>query len=388
MALNFHRNIPLLYIYSILIKRVSMPIIILYFLLNNLNYTQIGILAAVMAVTTMITEIHGGIFADLYGKKYSLMLHSFFGMMCMFFYFIGDSFYYFVVASFMYGLAGTFITGTRNALLYDTLLQTNDTSSFKKYNGRMLLYSHLVNALVLLVIPVIYTYNVKFPFLIGIAFYIASFIVAYYFIEPPIAKTNRRFSDYNRKFVAAVKEIVFSKKALFALLMMTVVYASLYMSSEYTQPLLLISGLQVIYFGIVYTLMRALMGFGGWFTHKLEKYFSNTSLLIAGSGFIVLAFLGHWLGAGIVIIIAILLKKFFEGLTRIILEEDINKNIKSENRTTILSISSLVRNLLTALLVLSFGTLADFIGVQKIFGYAIIAFIVLILIVFFFLKRD
>ena len=106
------KNIPLLYIYSIFIKRVSMPIIIIYFLLNNLSLTQVGILAAVMAIATIITEIHGGIFADIYGRKLSLALHSVFGILTMFFYFIGNSFEYFLIASITYGLAGAFISGT------------------------------------------------------------------------------------------------------------------------------------------------------------------------------------------------------------------------------------------------------------------------------------
>ena len=85
MKPNYYRNIPLLYLYSILIKRVSMPIIVLYFLLNNLNFTQIGILAAVMSIVALSTEVHGGVFADLHGKKTSLILGSVMGALTMFF---------------------------------------------------------------------------------------------------------------------------------------------------------------------------------------------------------------------------------------------------------------------------------------------------------------
>ena len=62
-TLNYFRNIPLLYFYSIFIKRISMPIIVLYYLINNLSFTEIGTLAAVTALIHMSTEIHGGIFA-------------------------------------------------------------------------------------------------------------------------------------------------------------------------------------------------------------------------------------------------------------------------------------------------------------------------------------
>ena len=93
-----------------------MPIIVLYFFFNNLSFTQIGILAAVISVISMATEVHGGIFADIHGKKTSLILHSVFGTLTMLFYFVGDSFSWFLLASVMYGIAGAFISGTRNAL--------------------------------------------------------------------------------------------------------------------------------------------------------------------------------------------------------------------------------------------------------------------------------
>ena len=133
MSINYSRNIPLLYIYGVLIKRVSQPIIIIFFLLNNLNFTQIGILAAVNSIIHLSTEVHGGIFADIHGKKLSLILHSIFGALTMLFYFIGNTFAWFLLASVMYGLAGAFITGTRNALLYDTLIKLKRTSEFKKF---------------------------------------------------------------------------------------------------------------------------------------------------------------------------------------------------------------------------------------------------------------
>ena len=164
------KNIPLLYIYSSLIKRVTMPIIILYFLFHNLNYTQIGILASVMAILGILTEVHGGVFADKYGKRLSLGLSAVFGLLTMFFYFLGNSFIYFLIASICYGASGAFISGTRNALMYDTLLEHNITRKFKKYIGRMIFISHLVSAVVLLLIPVVYSFNQKLPFLMVFSF--------------------------------------------------------------------------------------------------------------------------------------------------------------------------------------------------------------------------
>lgn len=366
-----------------------MPIIILYFLLNNLNFTQIGILAAVMSIIQFSTEVHGGIFADIHGKKTSLILHSIFGTLTMLFYFIGNSFYWFLVASVMYGIAGAFITGTRNALLYDTLTKLERTSEFKKFNGKVLFYSHIVNALVLLAIPFIYTFNTKLPFLIGIGFFLVSLITAFFFIEPPITKKSKiTLSMYNLKFLETLKEIKLSKKLLSALILTMLTTAFVFMGSEFIQPLLKISGLQVIYFGIVYALMRAIMGLGGLITHKLEKYFALEKLLFLGIIGILISFLGFSIGTGIIIILAVLLLKLSEGLNRIVLEDEMNKNVKSDNRTTVLSVSSLSEGLLTACLVFVFGVTADLVGVQNMFNYALGLFIIIIVVTLIFIRNN
>ena len=389
MKLKFQRNIPLLYLYSFLLKRVIIPIIIIYFLFNNLNYTQIGILAAITSIVWFTTEVHGGIFADIHGKKYSLMLHSIFGMLSMFFYYIGNSFSFFIIASIMYGLAGAFISGTRNALLYDTLSQLDKTSDFKKHNGRMMLFSHTFNAIVLLFIPVIYNYNTKLPFLIGIGFFLASLITSLFFIEPPLTRKSKiTLSAYNIKLFESIKE-VWANKKLIQILMLTAITASfVFVGAKFIQPLLQITGLPIIYFGIVYFFMRIIKGIGAEINHRIERLFGIKTLLFIGIISLILGFLGFAFGTAYIIIgIAAVLITFAEGFNRMTFEDELNKNIKSENRTTILSISSLSNELFFALFVLIFGVVADITGVQKMFIYVILTFIICIAVALVFIRK-
>ncbi len=389
MRVNYQRNIPVLYLYSIFIKRVSLPVTVLYFLLNNLSFTEIGILAAVMSIVHVSTEIHGGIFADIHGKKTSLILHSVFGTLTMFFYFVGDSFFWFLLASVMYGISGSFISGTRNALLYDTLRKLGRTSEFKKFNGKVLLYSHAVNALVLLPIPVMYIINPKLPFLIGIGFFLVSLMLAFFFTEPPLTrKSETGLAMYNVRFMEALKEIRLSKKLFSAILLAMLTASFVFMGSEFVQPLLRISGLQIVYFGVVYALMRGFMGFGGSVTHRLEKHFTTERLLLIGIAGMMVSFTGFSFGAGAVIVLAVLLLKLSEGFNRIILEDEINRNIRSENRTTILSMSSLSQALSSAGLVFVFGIMADLAGVQDMFVYALGLFMIAAVLAMIFVRKK
>lgn len=391
MKSAYQRNIVLMNIYSVLIKRVSMPIIILYFLFNNLSFTEIGILASVMAIVALVLEIPGGIYADLRGRKASLLICSFFSLLTMLLYFLGNSFSYFLAASVAYGIAGAFISGTRESLLYDTLKKLKKTSHFKKYNGRNLFYSHFFNALVLLAIPVVYAYDPKLPFLIGIVFFALSFIVALFLVEPnniSSKKAEHSVRNYKIKLSTSFRDILSNRLLLALLLFGSVTAAFIYSASEFIQPLLKISGLQIIYFGVIYALMRAVMGLAGIVTHRFEKYMKLDSLLIFGAALVLIGLVGISYGAGLVIIISILILKFSEGFTRVLLDDEMNKRIKSGNRTTVLSISNLSDSLFNALLVLLFGILADKNGVQGMLVFACVLFFISALVSLLYVKNS
>ena len=123
-----------------------------------------------MSLTHLVCEVPAGVFADKVGRKYSLLIHSSFATLTMFLYWIGDTFWVFLLASITYGIAGAFLSGSRQALMFDSLKILGRTKDFKKHNGAMLWYSHILSACVLLVIPAIYAWNPKLPFLIGIVF--------------------------------------------------------------------------------------------------------------------------------------------------------------------------------------------------------------------------
>ena len=160
------------------------------------------------------------------------------------------------------------------------------------------------------------------------------------------------------------------------------------MSSDFIQPLLKISGLPVIYFGVVYALMRVIVGIGGSLTQKLVKFFTLEKLLFIGFAGIIGSFLGFSFETGSVIILMILLLKLSEGFNRILLEDEVKRHIKSQNRTTILSISSFFESLFNAGLVFVFGIMADLVGVQFIFNYALILFLITITFVLLFIRSN
>jgi len=134
---------------------------------------------------------------------------------------------------------------------------------------------------------------------------------------------------------------------MYVIALTTVTSGFLLATSEFIQPMLRIASLDVIYFGIIYAIMRMTMGVGGFVVHYSERLLDEKRLLLFGVIVIVLGYLGFYLGTGIIIILSVFLLAFAEGFNRIILV----------------------------------GILADLVGVKNIFAFVAVAFVISVSIV-------
>ncbi|QEN05927.1 hypothetical protein EW093_14900 [Thiospirochaeta perfilievii] len=74
------QNIKKFYLYKILMGMFfSVPILVLFWQENGLNLTEIMLLQSFFALLTVILEIPSGYFADIYGRKNTLLIAGFMG---------------------------------------------------------------------------------------------------------------------------------------------------------------------------------------------------------------------------------------------------------------------------------------------------------------------
>ena len=377
-CMSLERNIPLLYAYSFLIKRVSMPIIVLYFLLHQLSLTQVGLLAGVMSLISVLTEVHGGVFADVYGGRASFLFHAVFGFFTMLFYFVGDSFWWFFVASMFYGLAGAFITGTREAFLWESLAALKRRNDFKKVNGRVVFSSHVLNSFVLLVVPVLYLWSVKAPFVLGMLFFAGAIVCAFFLVDPP---RRVHHTSTNGHILSSFRDVLDSK-VLFPLLLLAFGSSVYVVSSHFFQPLFVLGSVPVVLFGVVFAGMRIVEGTGALFAHLLERYFSNRSLLLSLFFLFSLLLFSFSQSIGFFVAILIIVFSSVKGVYRVVADDELNKGIHSKRRTTIFSIANLTSSLLVGVFSFMIGILADNIGLREAFLVAsVFCFFVLVVLI-------
>jgi MFS family permease len=111
------------------------PVIVLFWQENGLNMSQIMILQSLFSLTVVFLEVPSGYFADIFGRKKTLILASLFMTVGIFTYSLGYNFYQFLVAEILWAFGISFISGTDSAFIYDTLKELKQEELYKKVIG-------------------------------------------------------------------------------------------------------------------------------------------------------------------------------------------------------------------------------------------------------------
>jgi len=111
------------------------PVIVLFWQENGLNLTQIMILQSLFSLTVVLLEVPSGYFADVFGRKESLIFASSFLTIGIFTYSLGYNFYQFLIAEILWAFGVSFVSGTDSAFIYDTLKDLKQEKLYKKIMG-------------------------------------------------------------------------------------------------------------------------------------------------------------------------------------------------------------------------------------------------------------
>ncbi|MDQ6420003.1 MFS transporter [Paenibacillus sp. LHD-117] len=91
----------------------------------------------IFALTIVILEIPTGIFADKWGRKRMLLTAAFIGCLEFLLLLFATEFWHFALVVFLTAIASSASSGADNALLYDSLQEAGEQSSFERIVGRM-----------------------------------------------------------------------------------------------------------------------------------------------------------------------------------------------------------------------------------------------------------
>jgi len=123
-----------------------MPYIVPFYTDNGLSMHQVMILQAVYSVSIVALEIPSGYFADVIGRRRTLILGAILGTAGYCIYSFSYGFMGFLLAELILGFGQSFISGADSAMLYDSLLDIKKEKEYIKYEGRMVSFGNMAEA--------------------------------------------------------------------------------------------------------------------------------------------------------------------------------------------------------------------------------------------------
>ena len=357
---------------------------ILFLVEKGLTYTEVGVLYAVREICINIFEIPSGIIADTFGRKKSLTGSFIAYIISFILFFISSSFWVFLSAFIFYGFGDAFRSGTHKGMIMDYLRIKGWESQKIDYYGHTRSWSQNGSAISSLIAGIIVFYSGSYQ-------NIFLYSVIPYLINLGLILSYPRELDHlsGNKMKKKQHDFLFMTKSLFRMIKRPKVFRiintaalhSAYLKAvkDYIQPLMVNVAVFIPVFiyqevekrngaiiGIIYFFIYLATSVASKYSSKLEKKKRfNLPFFTLLIGFFLGIATGIFYSVGMWIIALILFVGIYliENVRKPILTGYVSDNVPNEILTSVLSAQSLLRTILTSILALVFGLVADHFGI-------------------------
>lgn len=345
----------------------SIPILVLFWQENGLSLTQIMILQSLYSIAIIIFEVPSGIFADVFGKKNSLLFSVIFFIISSYIYYLGHNFSQFLIAEIFWALSLAFLSGADSAFIFDTLKDLKKENLYKKVWGNYLFITTIAMSFACIVGGFLGEINLRMVLLINIPVFILLIPITLSMREPMKHKRIIDKNYFQEMFQAIKISFVENKKLKWLIIYATFLYAFNFASFWFYQPYFRLTGLNIAYFGIIFAAFYIISGLTSKYAHFLEKKIGESYSLIL---LLMLTASCYFLMSNFVFLFSfsfVFLLQFARGYSNVIFSDYVNKLVESKIRATTLSFLSMFENFVYALIIPFFGWFADVYGLREVF---------------------
>lgn len=179
------KNIRLLSIFNFLIGfSLFAPLAIIYFSKVSGSFTLGTSIFGIIMLSGAIFEVPTGILSDKIGRKYTIVLGSWSRVLAFIFYAIGLSYWWLLVGAIFEGMSRSFYSGNNDALLYDTLADSNNLDNYEEFQGKVNSTEQLAMGISAGLSGLIAIFSFHYLLWFSVVIQVALLIVSYLIIEP------------------------------------------------------------------------------------------------------------------------------------------------------------------------------------------------------------
>lgn len=354
------------------------PIMVIFFQDLGLSYSEIFWIYTMGSIFSFIIEIPTGLFADIFGKRKSIILSKLFIFISFIFFGLATGFWSLILANLLYELGKSFRSGTETAFVYDYLAQTQGSPGYTRVKADQKFYARLSESIGTAVGGFL---AVKLGF--SAVFFIAAIPALINFLQTLSWVSIKENSEaYSLKssliFAGDSLRSLFKNKILITIVMNILIFtATLFAIDKFIQPYMKAVGVELAYFGLIYSGFLLIIAFLVKYISKLEDIYGGEKVMnfISFFAFVPMIILG--LGySGLLGIILFFLAIAVENVRSPIANSVFHDNVESKNRATMGSILELMKTSGKLVILPVAGYLADSYSIQA----AILIFSLVILI--------
>jgi MFS family permease len=203
MNMSVHRNIKLLSWFNFFIDFIFFaPVAVLYFAHVSGSYALGMSIFAIVHVSSAIFEVPTGIFSDMIGRKNTIVLGAFCAFFSVVCYAVGGTYMMLVFGALLEGLGRSFYSGNNDAMLHDTLAETNAQEEYHRYFGKLNGFNALGSAVVAVSGSIMASISFSFVLWISLIPRVVLVVLAIMMVEPKVhlEKSTNIFSHLGESF--------------------------------------------------------------------------------------------------------------------------------------------------------------------------------------------
>lgn len=311
---------------------------ILYLQHRGYTLTEIGIGEAAFHLAPVLLEVPSGSFADLLGRRWSLVVSSALVALSSALFIGATSFPIVLAAMFLSGASMSFRSGADQAFLFDALTQDQQTR-YGRVFGRLLSAGYVLSGITMWIGAWASGIDYAIPYALALGFAVIAIILALGLEEPPRAREHhgvQGIADHLRDVRTLLRQrpIIVLVMVTAALYWVGVTIAELYVQALFADRGL--SNAQIgAFLGVMFVAVAAGTAVGGQLTGKLAWHWPVLTA-VTGIGVIVLGVAN----AMVLVVGAYIVAEFVSGVAETRMSAWYNEQLGSAQRATVLSIDS------------------------------------------------
>jgi MFS family permease len=361
-----------------------MPYIIPFYTENDLDMQQIMLLQAAYSVSIVILEIPSGYFADVIGRRRTLIMGTIMGTLGFVVYGFSNGFLGFLIAELVLGFGQSFISGADSAMLYDSLLDNKKEKDYIRFEGRMTSIGNIAEALAGIAGGLIALISLRMNFYVqaGVAFLAVPAAIS--LIEPSIHERMKFFSF--RKILQVVNDSLFvNKKLRINIFFSATIGTATLTMAWFVQPYFEFVSLQLSLYGLFWTLLNLTVGLAAMVAYKVERRLGQNKTVIIFAILIPAGYLVLGQVQGLWAISILFIFYVLRGIATPVLKDYIHRHTTSDVRATVLSVRNFIIRLMFVIVGPAMGHITDNKGLPAALnsgGLVFMGFAVILLILF------